>query len=91
MLGVMALSFLYRVVGLFGLLRAPIWTSGYWLVASNGQVRGYDAKGPMAPAGTSLRSRVVAIAADPFGTGYWLVSNNGAVHAHGSAALFRGY
>ncbi|HMK96845.1 MAG TPA: hypothetical protein VK425_04810, partial [Acidimicrobiales bacterium] len=67
----------------------PAITSGYWLVAPDGELSSTGNAGlygsSTAPA---VNGDVVAMAATPSGRGYWLVSSAGEVFAYGDARYF---
>ncbi len=60
-------------------------TGGYWLVASNGAVFGFNAPVVGSAAALALSSPVVGMAPTPDGGGYWLVAADGGVFAYGDA------
>ena len=60
-------------------------TGGYWLVASNGAVFGFNAPSLGSAASLALTSPIVGMAATPDDGGYWLVAADGGVFAYGDA------
>jgi len=60
-------------------------TGGYWLVASNGAVFGFDAPVLGSTAAVALSSPVVGMAPTTDDGGYWLVASDGGVFAFGDA------
>jgi hypothetical protein len=62
-------------------------TGGYWIVASNGRVQGFNAPSHgetlVPPGGWGQHPAAVAIAAAPDGSGYFVLRANGAVYAYG--------
>jgi len=65
-------------------------TGGYWVVYSNGNVRGFNApflgQVHIPSGGWGQHPAAVAIAAAPDGSGYYVLRANGAVGAYGAAA-----
>jgi N-acetylmuramoyl-L-alanine amidase len=60
-------------------------TGGYWLVASNGAVFGFDAPSLGSAAGLALTAPIVGMAATPDDGGYYLVASDGGVFSYGDA------
>ena len=62
-------------------------TGGYWIVASNGRVQGFNApfhgETLVPPGGWGQHPAAVAIAASPDGSGYYVLRANGAVYSYG--------
>ena len=62
-------------------------TGGYWIVASNGKVQGFNApfhgETLVPPGGWGQHPAAVAIAAAPDGSGYFVLRANGAVYGYG--------
>ena len=63
-------------------------SAGYWLVASDGGIFGYDAGFHGSMGGKPLNSPMVGMAATPSGRGYWTVAADGGIFAFGDAAFF---
>jgi hypothetical protein len=64
---------------------------GYWLVAADGQVRGFgDATLQASLPARLLDTPIVGIAATPDGRGYWIAAAGGGVFAFGDARPFGG-
>jgi lipoprotein-anchoring transpeptidase ErfK/SrfK len=61
---------------------------GYWLVASNGAVYGFNAPTFGGLAGKPLNAPVIGMAASPTGRGYWLVAADGGVFTFGDAHFY---
>jgi lipoprotein-anchoring transpeptidase ErfK/SrfK len=59
--------------------------SGYWLVANDGGVFGFNAPFYGSLGGLRLDAPIVGMAATPTGHGYWLVASDGGVFAFGDA------
>ena len=63
---------------------------GYWLVANDGGVFGYNAPFFGSLGARHLNSPIVGMAATPTGKGYWLVAADGGIFGFGDAAFFGG-
>jgi subtilase family serine protease len=60
-------------------------TTGYWFVARDGGIFGFDAPFFGSAGGSPLAAPVVGMAGTADGKGYWLVTANGTVLAYGDA------
>jgi subtilase family serine protease len=60
-------------------------TGGYWFVARDGGIFGFDAPFFGSAGGTPLAAPVVGMAGTADGKGYWLITANGTVLAYGDA------
>ncbi|HVA73428.1 MAG TPA: hypothetical protein VNF71_02535 [Acidimicrobiales bacterium] len=61
---------------------------GYWLVASDGGVYGFDAPLYGSMRGQYLNKPVVGMAGTNSGLGYWLVASDGGVFTYGDAGFY---
>jgi len=68
-------------------ITADLATGGYWLVASDGGIFGFNAPFMGSTGGLSLNKPVVAMAAALSGTGYLLVASDGGVFTFGNAVF----
>ena len=63
--------------------------SGYWILASNGEVFRFGGATFHGSAGAlTLNKPMVGMAATPSGNGYWLVASDGGVFSYGDARFF---
>jgi N-acetylmuramoyl-L-alanine amidase len=60
-------------------------SGGYWIVASDGEVFGFNAPYQGSAGGLALASPVVGMAPTPDDAGYWLAASDGGVFAYGDA------
>ena len=59
---------------------------GYWLAASNGQVRGFGSAPALGSlSGRGVKAALVSIEQTPAGDGYWILDADGGVHGFGAA------
>ena len=61
---------------------------GYWEVASDGGIFGFDASFFGSQGGKPLNKPVVGMAATPGGQGYWEVASDGGIFNYGDAGFF---
>ena len=61
---------------------------GYWLVASDGGLYGFDAPVYGSKRGQPLNKPIVGMAATQDGLGYWLVASDGGVFTYGDAGYY---
>ena len=61
---------------------------GYWLVASDGGIFGFNAPFFGSLGARHLNSPIVGMAATPSGRGYWLVASDGGVFGFGDARFY---
>jgi hypothetical protein len=61
---------------------------GYWLVANDGGVFGYNAPFYGSLGARHLNSPIIGMAATPSGKGYWLVAGDGGVFTFGDAKFY---
>ena len=61
---------------------------GYWLVANDGGIFGFNAPFYGSLGNRHLNSPIVGVAATPSGKGYWLVAGDGGVFCFGDARFF---
>ena len=65
-----------------------VQTWGYWEVASDGGIFGFDAPFLGSQGGKPLNKPVVGMAAAPNGQGYWEVASDGGIFNYGDAGFF---
>jgi len=65
-----------------------VQTWGYWEVASDGGIFGFDAPFLGSQGGKPLNKPVVGMAAAPNGQGYWEVASDGGIFNYGDASFF---
>lgn len=89
--GAAIISALFVVIGVSSRAIAATTVSGspgYWLVASDGGVYGFDAPLYGSMRGSHLNKPVVGMASTTDGLGYWLVASDGGVFRYGDAGFF---
>ncbi len=69
-------------------ITADLATGGYWLVASDGGIFGFNAPFMGSTGGLALNKPIVGIAVTSDGGGYWLAASDGGVFTFGDARFY---